>query len=204
MPKSNYWLLKLALIGDKGTDKTGLIKTFCQPPPVITIDNDYYFKLRTIELDFKTIKLLIYDTDRQDRFVTFRNPYCSGTSGFVIVYSINDRSTFESISERYQREVEKQKTENAVVMLLGNKCHLEDIRQVSIDEGKKLADKFGFLFFEASSENNINVEQAFVTLTQAIMEISDGEIFLRQMLVLTFQQTTMEEKTAQHISTYYP
>ena len=168
MAKSYDYLFKLILVGDKGTDKTGLMLKFCQPPPVITIGID--FSVRTIELDTKKIKLQIWDTAGCERFRSISSAYFRGTLGIVLVYDVTARSTFESIRERYQREVGEQKTKDAVVMLLGNKCHLEESRQVSIDEGKQLAEKFGFLFFETSSENNINVEQAFVSLTQAIME----------------------------------
>ena len=47
------------------------------------------------------------------------------------------------------------------MVLVGNKCDLEDKRQVSYEEGKELADKNEMMFFESSAKDGINVDNIF-------------------------------------------
>ena len=46
-------------------------------------------------------------------------------------------------------------------MLIGNKCDLESIRAVSIEEGKSLAESQGLFFMETSALDSTNVSTAF-------------------------------------------
>lgn len=60
--------------------------------------------------------------------------------------------------------------DNAQVLLVGNKCDMEDERVVSSERGRQLADHLGFEFFEASAKDNINVKQTFERLVDVICE----------------------------------
>ena len=62
-------------------------------------------------------------------------------------------------------------------MLLGNKCDLEDEREVSKERGQMQAAELGVKFFETSAKSGLNVEEAFLTLAQDILykvEVRDG------------------------------
>lgn len=48
--------------------------------------------------------------------------------------------------------------DNAQVILVGNKCDMEDERVISFERGKQLADQLGVEFFETSAKENINVK----------------------------------------------
>lgn len=172
--KSYDYLYKIILIGEPGTDKVGLMHTFCPRPyfiPTIGVD----FLIRTIELDSKRIKLQIWDTAGSERFGSMTHSYFRGTSGVMLVYDVTNRKSFESVVGRFKRDVQDRKAADAVVMLLGNKCHKEDARQVSVEEGRQVAQESGYLFFEASSETGANVEPALVTLAQAIKDRANSE-----------------------------
>uniref|UniRef100_A0A8D2M3W8 small monomeric GTPase n=1 Tax=Zonotrichia albicollis TaxID=44394 RepID=A0A8D2M3W8_ZONAL len=60
--------------------------------------------------------------------------------------------------------------DNAQVILVGNKCDMEDDRIVPVEKGKHLADQLGFDYFEASAKENINVRQVFERLVDIICE----------------------------------
>ena len=47
--------------------------------------------------------------------------------------------------------------DNAQVVLVGNKCDMEDERVISFERGKQLADSLGLEFFETSAKENVNV-----------------------------------------------
>ena len=66
-------------------------------------------------------------------------------------------------------EVRQHASPNIVKILVGNKCDLKDQRQVSYQEGKEFADSLGMQFLETSAKDKINIDEAFLTLTKAIL-----------------------------------
>jgi len=58
------------------------------------------------------------------------------------------------------------------MMLVGNKCDLEEQRQVSSEEGQSLARTIGCQFKEASAKTRVNVEEAFYDLVREIRKTS--------------------------------
>lgn len=72
-----------------------------------------------------------------------------------MVYAINDRASFNAL-ENWMRQIKTHASENVVKVLVGNKSDCAD-RQVSFEEGKKMADSFGVQFFEVSAKNNSNI-----------------------------------------------
>ncbi|TSM52292.1 Ras-related protein Rab-8B [Bagarius yarrelli] len=144
MAKTYDYLFKLLLIGDSGVGKTCLLFRFSEDAFnttfISTIGID--FKIRTIELNGKKIKLQIWDTAGQERFRTITTAYYRGA-----MHASSD--------------VER--------MILGNKCDMNDKRQVSKERGEKLAIDYGIKFLETSAKTSVNVEEAFFTLARDIM-----------------------------------
>ena len=131
--------------------------------PTIGVD----FKIRTIDVDGKTIKLQIWDTAGQERFKTITSSYYKGAHGIIVTYDITDRDSFAKVSE-WMSEVDKHAQENISRILVGNKKDLEDQRQVPYNEAKDLADHFNVRFLETSAKNAQNVEDAFTLMTREI------------------------------------
>jgi len=131
--------------------------------PTIGVD----FKIRTIDVDGKTIKLQIWDTAGQERFKTITSSYYKGAHGIIVTYDITDRDSFAKVSE-WMSEVDKHANENISRILVGNKKDLEDKREVPYSEGKELADHFNVKFLETSAKESMNVEDAFINITREI------------------------------------
>ena len=131
--------------------------------PTIGVD----FKIRTIEVDGKTIKLQIWDTAGQERFKTITSSYYKGAHGIIVTYDITDRESFTAV-QTWMGEVEKHASDNISRILVGNKCDLEDQRAVSFEEGQELAEHFNVRFLETSAKDSKNVEQAFTLMTREI------------------------------------
>eukprot|EP00099_Drosophila_melanogaster_P005911 NP_001246836.1 Rab8, isoform B [Drosophila melanogaster] len=125
------------------------------------------FKIRTIELDNKKIKLQIWDTAGQERFRTITTAYYRGAMGIMLVYDITQEKSFENI-KNWIRNIEENASADVEKMLLGNKCELTDKRQVSKERGEQLAIEYGIKFMETSAKASINVEEAFLTLASDI------------------------------------
>ncbi|KZO99732.1 ras-domain-containing protein [Calocera viscosa TUFC12733] len=163
------FLIKLLLIGDSGVGKSCLLLRFCDdawtPSFITTIGID--FKIRTIELDGKRIKLQIWDTAGQERFRTITVAYYRGAMGILLVYDVTDERSFNNIRTWYSN-VEQHASEGVNKILIGNKCDWDDKRAVSVQQGEELANELGVRFLETSAKQNINVEEAFFSLARDI------------------------------------
>ncbi|KAF8473116.1 ATP synthase regulation protein NCA2-domain-containing protein [Kalaharituber pfeilii] len=135
------------------------------PSFITTIGID--FKIRTIELDGKRVKLQIWDTAGQERFRTITTAYYRGAMGILLVYDVTDERSFNNIRTWFSN-VEQHATEGVNKILIGNKCDWEEKRAVTTAQGQQLADELGIPFLEVSAKTNINVEKAFYSLASDI------------------------------------
>jgi len=163
------YLFKLLLIGNSAVGKSSLLLRFSDNIfndsflPTIGVD----FKIRTFDLNSKTVKLQIWDTAGQERFKTITSSYYKGAHGIIMTYDITDKQSFRDI-DNWLAEVEKHASENVNKLLVGNKCDLEANRQVTYEEGKAYADQLGIKFIETSAKNSVNVDNAFFTMANEI------------------------------------
>ncbi|KAM7079232.1 ras-related protein Rab-10 isoform 3-T3 [Molossus nigricans] len=126
------------------------------------------FKIKTVELQGKKIKLQIWDTAGQERFHTITTSYYRGAMGIMLVYDITNGKSFENIS-KWLRNIDEHANEDVERMLLGNKCDMDDKRVVPKGKGEQIAKEHGIRFFETSAKANINIEKAFLTLAEDIL-----------------------------------
>lgn len=163
------YLFKLLLIGDSGVGKSCLLLRFADhtytESYISTIGVD--FKIRTIELDGKTIKLQIWDTAGQERFRTITSSYYRGAHGIIVVYDVTDAESFNNVKQ-WLNEIERYACENVNKLLVGNKCDLKQKKTVDTETAKDFADKLEIPFLETSAKNATNVEKAFMTMASEI------------------------------------
>lgn len=163
------FLFKLLLIGDSGVGKSCLLLMFADntytESYISTIGVD--FKIKTIELDGKTIKLQIWDTAGQERFRTITSSYYRGAHGIIVVYDVTDQESFSNVRQ-WMQEIERYASENVNKLLVGNKCDLSTKKVVDYTAAKEFADQMGIPFLETSAKNSTNVEQAFLTMASEI------------------------------------
>ncbi|KAK7910285.1 hypothetical protein WMY93_014969 [Mugilogobius chulae] len=167
-PEYDY-LFKLLLIGDSGVGKSCLLLRFADDTYtesyISTIGVD--FKIRTIELDGKTIKLQIWDTAGQERFRTITSSYYRGAHGIIVVYDVTDQESYNNVKQWLQ-EIDRYASENVNKLLVGNKCDLTTKKVVDYTTAKEFADSLAIPFLETSAKNATNVEQAFMTMAAEI------------------------------------
>ncbi|CAD8160875.1 unnamed protein product [Paramecium octaurelia] len=167
--KDNFdWLIKILLIGDSGVGKTNVLLRFCennfQPTYLSTIGID--FKIKSIDVEGKKIKMQIWDTAGQERFKTITQTYYKGAMGIILVYSIDDKDSFSNISN-WMNQIKQHASENVCKLLIGNKSDVPN-RVVSKEEGEALAKQFGVQFFETSAKDGTNVSEAFFEMARAV------------------------------------
>src|SRR6056300_1609923 len=127
----------------------------------------YSQKIRTIELDGKTIKLQIWDTAGQERFRTITSSYYRGAHGIIVVYDVTDNESFNNVKQ-WLHEIDRYANENVNKLLVGNKSDLTSQKVVDYATAKAFADEIGIPFIETSAKNPTNVEQAFMTMANEI------------------------------------
>jgi Ras-related protein Rab-8A len=175
--KAYDYLFKLLLIGDSGVGKTCVLFRFSDDAFnstfISTIGID--FKIRTIELDDKKIKLQIWDTAGQERFRTITTAYYRGAMGILLLYDITNEKSFDNI-KTWIHNIEQHASEDVEKMILGNKCDMEDKRVITKEQGEKLAAEHGVPFMETSAKANINVEEAFTQIARAIKKKMDTKV----------------------------
>ena len=179
--KADYdYLFILVLIGDSGVGKSCLLLRFADDKwtdsYISTIGVD--FKIRTIELDKKTIKLQIWDTAGQERFRTISSTYYRGAHGIIVVYDITNMDSFKNV-KRWLTEIDKYARDNVSKLLVGNKMDFGDsdakLRQVSHSKGKEYADELGIDFLETSAKTGTFVDTAFLMMASEIKKkMNDG------------------------------
>jgi GTPase KRas len=128
-----------------------------------------------VQVDDETCLLDILDTAGQEEYSAMRDQYMRTGQGFLCVYAITSRSSFEEI-DAFREQILRVKDEDSVPMVfVGNKCDLEDERQVTRAEGQDYAAKHNAAFHETSAKARINVEEAFFDLVREIRKASGGD-----------------------------
>jgi len=160
---------KLIVVGGGGVVKSALTIQLMQEYFIEEYDptiEDSYRKQVTIDDECCLLDLL--DTAGQEEYSCMRCHYMRTGQGFVLVYAITCRSSFEEISS-FREEILRLKEKDKVpVILVGNKCDLEVERQVSTGEGRDLAKSFGCPFFEASAKTGVNSKECYYELVREI------------------------------------
>ncbi|KAL9240080.1 hypothetical protein vseg_014340 [Gypsophila vaccaria] len=167
--ESEEYLFKIVIIGDSGVGKSNLLSRYSRNEFSLhskaTIGVE--FQTQSIELDGKEVRAQIWDTAGQERFRAVTSAYYRGAVGALIVYDITRGTTFDSVS-RWLDELNTHSDTTVAKMLVGNKYDLDDIRAVSVEDGKKLAEEHGLFFMETSAKDSTNVKTAFEMVIKEI------------------------------------
>jgi len=164
---------KLVVLGSGGVGKSALTVQFVQGIFVEKYDptiEDSYRK--QVEIDGTQCMLEILDTAGTEQFTAMRDLYMKNGQGFVLVYSIIAQSTFNDLPDLREQILRVKDKDEVPMVLVGNKCDLQDQRVITTDQGEDLARKFGCAFLEASAKTRVNVDQIFHDLIRQINKLS--------------------------------
>lgn len=170
--KSEDYLFKVVLIGDSAVGKSNLLSRYARNEfnlnSKATIGVE--FQTQSMEIGGKEIKAQIWDTAGQERFRAVTSAYYRGAVGALIVYDISRKGTFDNVG-RWLDELRVHSDASVVVMLVGNKCDLDNIREVSQEEATLLAQNEKMSFIETSAMDATNVTNAFQSVVKEIYRV---------------------------------
>uniref|UniRef100_A0A1I8GEE2 small monomeric GTPase n=2 Tax=Macrostomum lignano TaxID=282301 RepID=A0A1I8GEE2_9PLAT len=153
------YMFKLLIIGNSSVGKTSFLFRYADDSFssafVSTVGID--FKVKTVFRDDKRVKLQIWDTAGQERYRTITTAYYRGAMGFILMYDVTNEDSFNAVQD-WCTQIKTYSWDNAQVVLVGNKCDLDEDRVVSLE------------FFETSAKDNLNVTDVFERLVDIICE----------------------------------
>jgi len=183
-PDTGVWAIsggtevKLVVIGSGGVGKSSLTLQFvhnCFPDEYDPTIEDNFRKQSVVDDICQMLDIL--DTAGQEEFACMRDQWIRGGEGFMVVYSVDDRQSFEDVCDHREFIMKVKDSTRGPIVLVANKCDLPlDERKVAPQEGKDLAASLGIhCFFETSAKNRMNVDECFHELVREVRKYAKGE-----------------------------
>jgi len=162
--------LKILLLGDPEVDKSAIIRMYGYqsrtPNERLTIGVDFFVK--TLVIDDKRYKLQLWDIGGAERFRFLLPTYCFGANAVVFLYDVSRFQTLDNIGEWV--DIVRDKSGDIPIMLVGILPDDEYIREVSTEEGVKIAKSRNLNgFIECNLKTGKNIEKVFEDLTRLIL-----------------------------------
>lgn len=166
----NLTTYKLVVVGDGGVGKSALTIQFFQKLFVTdydpTIEDSY---IQHTEIDGQWCILDVLDTAGQEEFSAMREQYMRKGDGFLLVYSVTDKQSYENITNFYTQILRVKDRDSYPMLLVANKVDLVHLRKVSEDQGRELAQRLGTPYIETSAKDPpLNVDAAFHEVVRII------------------------------------
>ena len=174
--EDSYELLyKIIIVGDTCVGKSNIlsryIKNVFREDSKSTVGVELGNKL--LKVKGTNTKLQIWDTAGQERYRSITSSYYKGSHGCFIVYDITNEQSFENV-EKWFEQVQKEGSKDVSIILVGNKCDLENERKVPKEKGEEKAKLLNIPFFETSALSNIKIEDIFTVIAENIYERTGG------------------------------
>ena len=162
--------IKIVLAGDSGVGKTNILarftRDFFSEDTRSTIGVE--FATKSLIVNNKLVKASIWDTAGQENYKAITRAYFHGALGAMIVFDITQSSTFESVS-RWLNDIRSNAEKDVIIMLVGNKSDLVDLRSVPEQEAIGYAKVNQLLYIETSALNSSNISEAFQNIVTEIV-----------------------------------
>ena len=184
---------KIIILGMSEVGKTCLLINYFDKEfkenNISTIGID--FKTKFFKFDENKVKINYVDTAGQERFHAISSNYLKNANGILLVYAVNSRASF-SLLEDWMKEVKNHANQNFSIIILGNKCDVED-REVTLEEGENFAKKINSKVYEVSAKTGYNVAEAFDEIARMTYE-KDKEGKIRQRESIRFEDVGTDKK----------
>ncbi|XP_063723629.1 ras-related protein Rab-27A-like [Symsagittifera roscoffensis] len=175
------FLIKFLALGDSGVGKTCFLYQYT--------DKQFSSKfISTVGIDFRErritfkptdqppsvkpyrIHLQLWDTAGQERFRSLTTAFFRDAMGFILLFDMTNEASFMNVRNWISQLQMHAYCENPDIVLCANKEDISDIRKISYEQGKDMANKFGLPYFETSAKTGVNVEEAINCLLGMVMK----------------------------------
>ena len=169
MSMNFHYLLKYVVIGDSGVGKSNIVLRYINN----TFSEEFKttvgveFGAKNLEINKKIYRIQIWDTAGQENFRSIARAYYKNSVCACIVYDISNQSSFKSV-QGWIDDCVKQTSKKVLLLLIGNKSDLKDMREVSYEEGEEFAKSHKMIFLETSAKTGYNISKIF---EQSVLQI---------------------------------
>jgi len=135
-----------------------------------TIEDSYR---KQMMVDNQSVLLDVLDTAGQEEYASLQDQWIREGDGYIIVYAINANQTKDearNLIDKIQRILDAEAGEVPLI-IAGNKCDLEEGREVSSEDGQALAAEFGGKFYETSAKTRKNTNEIFIQCVREILKL---------------------------------
>ena len=171
-------VIPLMLLGDGQVGKTSLslalTKNKFDDALLTTVGKESY--MYQTNLHGHNVKMKIWDTAGQERFKSMSVGVIKTVDGLVLVYSITSKISFKNLESWMKSLKDIADLSSKPVIIVGNKCDLNESREVTYEEGQQYAKKLGYHFYETSAKTGENLKEAFDDIFEQLYEINKDDI----------------------------
>ena len=194
----------IGLMGETGGGKTSINHFFRTGQTIenslATIGFDYVFKF--VKYKEKTVKLSLIDTAGQEKFMSLSAGALKGVYGLLLVFSLTplwhskENEAYKKANAEAKKQLEEEyknktfdglefwlnqfyqfnKTENAIIYLLGNKVDDEENRIIKYKDAKKFANQYDLKYYETSAKTGKNINKVFFDLIYDLLKTFPNKI----------------------------
>ena len=178
-------MFKVVIVGDQFVGKTNIMSKYLKnqfhEDSKTTVGVE--FGSKEFNIENHSIKCQIWDTAGQERYRAITSAYYKGAKGSFVVYDITNKTSFESI-DKWISDVRASADKKLTIVVIGNKCDLEEQRKVTKQEGENKAAELEVAFLETSALSGENVDKAFELMVHEIYKkcheelLAEGDIDL--------------------------
>lgn len=160
---------RILILGETRVGKSSFIrrltgfKFMSQYSPTIGID----YAQKQFEVDGIQMLVHFWDISGDDSYFEVRNEFYSDSDGFLLIFDLTDRSSFNQIG-RWIEEGRKYGADFSSGIICGNKADQNKIC-VSNDEANSFAKRLGMYYFDISAKTGLRVDDACQKLLQVIL-----------------------------------
>ncbi|KAG5810457.1 hypothetical protein H9Q74_004662 [Fusarium xylarioides] len=125
---------------------------------------------RSCVIDNEVALIDVTDTTGQKEYSYSTVVHQSGRDvpGFMLVYSVTSRQSFEEITAFYHEILREKDKDYFPMVIVGNRCFQDSKREVTTKEGESLARELGCTFVEVDAKSCDEVEAAFFGLVREV------------------------------------
>lgn len=161
--------IQLIIIGESSVGKTSILYKYTQgfftTQHLATVGLEYFTKEEKV--DDKVIRVKFWDTAGQEQYKSLTRNFYRNSDGVVIVFDVTSKASFMKVQD-WVDSVSDNTEKHIKMILIGNKIDLP--REVSKEEGKKMADSYGIKYFETSAKENIGIDESMQAIINEVIE----------------------------------
>ncbi|KAK4199707.1 ras family-domain-containing protein [Triangularia verruculosa] len=164
----------VVVLGAGGVGKSCLTAQFVHNEWIESYDPTIEDSYRTqVSVDGRQVVLEILDTAGTDQFVAMRDLFLKSGQGFLLVFSIASRSSFDELAT-LREEILRIKDDHLIpIVMVGNKADLEDQRAVDRARAFGVSRSWNAPYYESSARTRTNVDEVFIDLCRQLLRKED-------------------------------